>query len=105
MGRISIQKVPIDSDENSDDDEEFEEFTNKYKTELVTSDSNETTDDDEDFEEFMKKLRMKTRPKLIDKRTRLTREIIEELMNLLISFYIIFMGHVAVAKAWGFRHG
>ena len=56
-----------DSVENSDNDEEF---MKKYNTELFTSDTDETTDDDEDFEEFMKKLRMKTRPKLKDKKTR-----------------------------------
>ena len=38
----------------------------KYNTELLTSDTDETTNDDEDFEEFMKKLRMKARPKLKD---------------------------------------
>ena len=63
-------EVLSDSEEDSDDEEEFKEFMKKYNTELLTSDTDETTDDDEDFEEFMKKLRMKTRPKLIDKRTR-----------------------------------
>ena len=63
-------EVLSDSEEDSGDEEEFKEFMKKYNTELLTSDTDETTDDDEDFEEFMKKLRMKTRPKLKDKKIR-----------------------------------
>ena len=45
MGRISIQIVLIDNDENSDDGGEFKAFMKKYKTELLTNDKDETTDD------------------------------------------------------------